>query len=118
MDKWNALHKFWNSFGIPAYDETTVPDGAKTPYITYEAAIADLDERAVLVASIWYTSNSWAEISQKAEEISTRIGGGYGEPFDGGRLWVTKGAPFAQRMEEPSDRLTRRIILNIVAEYQ
>lgn len=117
-DKWVALNTFWNSFEIPAYDEHTVPDGSQLPYITYEAATADLDEKIPLTASIWYKSNSWAEISRKAEEISYYIGGGAGVLYDGGRMWVTKERPFAQRMEEPDDRLIRRIIINIAVEFQ
>ena len=117
-DKWTALNKFWNRFEIPAYDEHTVPEGAQTPYITYEAATADLDEKVPLTASIWYKSNSWAEISRKATEISDYIGGGAGEMYEGGRMWVTKETPFAQRMEEPDDRLIRRIVISIAVEFQ
>ena len=118
MDKWSALQQFWSGFGLTAYDETTVPDGAQLPYITYEARTGDLDEIVALTASLWYRGNSWAEISQKSEQISTEIGGGKGVRYDGGRLWVTKGAPFAQRMSEPSDAQIRRIVLQIFAEYQ
>ena len=38
MDKIQALDRFWNAFGIPAYDKNSVPDGAKPPYITYDVA--------------------------------------------------------------------------------
>lgn len=117
-DKWTALNTFWNSFGLSAYDENTVPEGATLPYITYEASVSDLDEAVPLTASIWYRSNSWTAISQKAETISDRIGGGYGVRYDGGRLWVTKSSPFALRMSEPSDSQIRRIVLQITAEYQ
>ena len=52
------------------------------------------------------------------EEISEAIGGGYGVSYDNGRLWVTKEVPFAQRMDDPSDTLIRRIVLLIGVEYQ
>ena len=117
-DKWTALHTFFNGFGITAYDENTVPESAEMPYITYEAQTASLDEVLLLSASIWYRSNSWADISQKAEEISEAIGGGHGVSYDSGRLWVTKSAPFATRMSEPSDEKIRRIVLQITAEFQ
>ena len=118
MDKWNAIHKVWNSFGLKAYDENTVPDDATAPYITYQASVAQFDEDVPLVASIWYKSNSWAEVSQKADEISDYIGGGAGVNYDGGRLWIRRAIPFAQRLEESGDRLVRRIILQITAEFQ
>ena len=117
-DKWTALHTFFNGFGITAYDENTVPDEAQTPYITYEAQTASLDEKLMLTASLWYRSTSWSGISQKAESIGDIIGGGYGVPYDGGRLWITKSAPFATRMNEPSDEQIRRIVLQIIAEFQ
>ena len=117
-DKWSATHTFWSSFGLTAYDENTVPPGASLPYITYAASTADFDESVYMTASVWYRSNSWAEVSQKAEEISYQIGGGYGVEYDGGRLWVTKGSPFAQRMIEDSDAEIRRIVLQVNAEFQ
>ena len=118
MDRWQAIHTLWSSFGLTAYDENTVPDGAALPYITYAASTAGLDEPVYMTASIWYRSNSWTEVSQKADGISELIGGGYGVPYDGGRLWVTQASPFAQRMSEPNDPSTRRIILQVTAEFQ
>lgn len=118
MDKWQSLHLFWGGFGLTAYDENTVPDNTTLPYITYSASVADFDEAVYMTASIWYRSNSWTEVSQKAEEISNLIGGGFGIGYDGGRLWVTKGTPFAQRLADESDPQIRRIILQITAEFQ
>lgn len=117
-NEWTALNAFWNSFGIPAYDENTVPDGAQLPYITYQANVSGFDEKIVLLASIWYRSSSWAGASEKAHDVNVFIGGGAGIPYDGGRLWITKGVPFAQRMLEPSDDQIRRILIQIEAEYQ
>lgn len=117
-DKWKAIQEFWGSFSIPAYDENTVPDNAEMPYITYEASIGGLGDKITLLASIWYYSTSWAEISQKAEEIKDFIGGGVGVKYNLGRMWVTKGFVFAQRMSEPGSDLTRRIVLNIEVEFQ
>ena len=118
MDKWQALNTFWNRFDLVAYDENTVPDGAALPYITYMASTGEIDEPIYLTASIWYRSNSWAEVSQKAEEISDYIGGGAGVAYDNGRMWVTRAFPFAQRMAEPNDLQVRRIILQITADFQ
>lgn len=117
-DKWNALQNFWSSFGLPAYDENIVPDNASMPYITYEASIGSFNEKITLLASVWYYSTSWAEISQKVNEIENYIGGGVGVKYNSGRMWVTKGFVFAQRMSEPGSNLTRRIVLNIEVEFQ
>ena len=118
MDKWTAIQEFWAGFGLNAYDETTVPVNAQLPYITYSASIAGLDEPVYMTASLWYRSNSWAEVSQKAEGISDLIGGGRSVSYGTGRLWVTRAAPFAQRMSDPNDPQIRRIVLQVNAEFQ
>lgn len=117
-NKWTALNTFWNSFNIPAYDENTVPDAAVMPYITYEASISGFDEKIQLMASLWYYSSLWSDISEKAKEIEDYIGGGVSIPYDGGRLWINRGYTFAQRMSEPGSDMTRRIVLQIEAEFQ
>ena len=69
MDKVQALHSFWNSFGLMAIDESSaydermdIPDN----YITYEVQTSNLGDPVALSASLWYRSTSWADISQKA----------------------------------------------------
>ncbi len=117
-DKWTAIQTLWSSFGLTAYDENTVPDNAVLPYITYAASVAGFDETVFLTASVWYRSNSWAEVSRKTEEISDLIGGGFGVGYDGGRLWVTKASPFAQRMSDESDPQIRRVVIQVTGEFQ
>ena len=117
-DKWTAIQTLWSSFGLTAYDENTIPDNAVLPYITYSASVGELDEAVYLTASVWYRSNSWTEVSQKAEEISDLIGGGMGVEYNGGRLWVTKASPFAQRLADASDTQIRRIVLQVTGEFQ
>ena len=117
MDKWQALHSFWNSFGIPAYDETTVPDNHGDFYITYQAVTDSLDRAIPMSANIWkLNTNSWSDISQKAEQISYALETVKTIPLDIGYLYITRGQPFAQRMQEENDTL-RRIHINIMAEY-
>lgn len=121
MDKEQALHQFWSSFGLTAYDENTVPDNALTTnggkYLTYNVATASLDEPTPLYANLWYKSSSWAEITVKANEIAEAIGrGGAIVPFDGGKIWICRGTPFSQRMPDDDDTI-RRIYINVMAEY-
>ena len=118
MDKSQALQTFWSGFGLPAYDELSVPDDATLPYITYSVATDSFDNVVGLTGSLWYRSDSWAEISRKADVISEHIGeGGSLIRLDSGYLWVTKGTPFAQRMSDPSDDKIRRIYVSLMAEY-
>lgn len=118
MDKAQAIQTFWSGFGLTAYDESNVPDDAQMPYITYGVGIDSIDAPVYLSASLWYRSTSWAEISQKAEEIEAAIRDA--DPItmkiDGGRLYLTRGNPFAQRMSDEDD-MVRRIYLNVTAEF-
>lgn len=118
MDKAQALHLFWNSFGIPAYDASTVPEDLETDfYITYDVATDSLDRAVALSASIWKKHTMlWGDITQKAEEISEALIQVKAIPLDTGYLYITRGQPFAQRMTD-EDGTTRRIYINVMAEY-
>ena len=116
MDKAQALNHFWSSFGLPAYDENTVPDDAHTPYITYNTVTDSLDSPVPVSGSIWYHGTSWAPVEQKKAEIANALD--MVLPV-GNReyLWLTKGTPFASRVADSSDQNMRRIYINIMAEY-
>ncbi len=118
MNKVQALHAFWSGFGLKAYDENSVPDGAVLPYLTYEVSSDSFGNALPLTASLWYRDSSWAAITAKEQEISDYIGrGGRMIAFDGGAFWLQKASPWAQRMNDPSDDMIRRMILNISVEY-
>ena len=116
-DKWQAIDAFFNSFQLPAYDERSVPDNASMPYITYNAPVANFEQPTVFQSSIWYRSSSWREISQKAHEIATRLRGYALIPIDGGYMFLTEGAPFAQRMASESDTVVKRMYILINVEF-
>lgn len=118
MDKLQALDAFWHGFGLPAYDENTVPDNVKLPYLTYEASIDSFGDPIAQTANLWYRSSSWGEITAKEQEISEFITrGGRMIAYDGGAIWIKKGSPWAQRMDEPSDDTIRRLVLSISIEF-
>lgn len=118
MDKLQAYNRFWNKFGIPAFDQYTVPHDATLPYISYETAADDFNHPVNLSASIWYRDSSWAAITAKEKEISEYIGrGGVCVPYDEGGFWLVKGSPWAQRMNDPDDDTIRRIVLNFSIEF-
>ena len=118
MTKAAAIYQFWNSFGLTAYEENSVPDDAAFPYITYQLVTDSFDIEIPLTASIWYRSESWAGINAKTEEISQTISlGGKIIPCDGGAIWLKRGQPFAQSMGDESDDLIKRKYLNITAEF-
>lgn len=119
MDKAQAIHSFWSGFGLDAYDELTVPEDATFPYITYNVKTDSIGNICLMSASIWYRSTSWKEVSDIAEEIAEYIVKMTPPSIeiDNGRLYISKGTPFAQRMSEPSDDMVRRIYININAEF-
>lgn len=118
MNKMQALHAFWSQFGWSAYDETSVPDTAQLPYITYEVSSDNFDHTLAQTASIWSRSTSWSEAEGMREDIEATIGrGGCFQAFDGGSIWIKRGQPFAQRMADDSSDTIRRIVLNIETEF-
>lgn len=125
MNKVQALHSFWASFGIPAIDEISAYDlkdveiqSLGDTYITYEVATDEIESPVALSGSIWDRSTSWATATAKAEEISQYIGlGGRLIPYENGAIWITRGTPFAQRTVVEEDYDFRRITLSINAEF-
>lgn len=117
MNKYQALHSFWSGFSLKVYDETSVPDNATLPYITYEVSGGSFDDTLFQTASLWYRSSSWTGIQTKEQQISEFIGGGHIVCYDGGAMWIRKGSPWMQRMSESSDDTIRRIVLNTIVEF-
>ena len=118
MTKAAAIYQFWNSFGLTAYEENTVPDDAVFPYITYQLVTDSFDREVPVTASLWYRSESWTEINAKTDEISQKISrGGKIISCDGGAIWLKRGQPFSQNMGDESDDLIKRKYLNITAEF-
>lgn len=119
-----AIHKFWSSFEWTAYDENSVPDNAKLPYITYSVNVGDITSGPVTTqASIWYRSMSWKEITEKSEEIRNYLGiGGVMIEHDDGAIWIKRGNTFAQRSaagssESEQDSSTRRVVLTVDIDF-
>ena len=118
MTKAAAIYQFWNSFGLTAYEENTVPTDAAFPYITYQLVTDSFDREVPVTVSLWYRSESWTAINAKEEEISQKISrGGKIIPCDGGAIWLKRGRPFSQSMADESDNLIKRKYLNITAEF-
>lgn len=117
-DKWQSIDQFWNGFGIPAYDETSVPDDAVMPYITYSVSVGGIDDPVFISGSLWYKSTSWSDVSRKCNEISDYLDARWPltAEIDSGRVYITKGSPFAQRMTDPDDRI-RRVYINLTVEF-
>lgn len=124
MTKMQALHNFWSSFGLKAYDENSVPAEMQLPYLTYEVADDSFDHTMYVTASLWYRARGWLDIDAKAEQIAEYISpGGKIVEYDKGAFWIRKAHPWSQRLswvQQVSDTsydTIRRIVLNVMIEF-
>ena len=117
MDAEQAIHSFWSSFGLTAYDENSVPDTAELPYITYSLSYDTFGNQVSMSASIWDRSSSWIYLTNKAKEISQAISyGGIVLDTNEGYIKIYRNSPFYNRMSEGETQI-KRILISIQAEY-
>lgn len=116
MNKAQALNSFWNSFGLFAYDENTVPKNAQMPYITYNVATGAIDDYVALSGSLWYHETSWKNIQLKTDEIAAYVGQSRIMKIDNGYMYITQGTPFSQRVSDENPDV-RRIYINLAVEF-
>lgn len=130
MNKQQAYSEFWSGFRVLAFEENSMPDDktidalikagkvkAKYPYIAYQVLIDDLGHPVFPMASIYDRSTSWKRVDELANEISEEIQKMNTIKLDNGRMFITKGSPFAQHQLESEDMNIRRVILNLGVEF-
>ena len=119
MTKEAVLHKFFNSFGIPGYPTSAVPEDAVFPWLTYEPITSAFEEGEVgITVNLWYYTTDEAVPNAKAREMSQKIGmGGIILPCDGGAIWIKRGSPWCQNLRDETDPIIKRRYIQIVAEY-
>lgn len=116
-----ALYDFWSSFGLPAYPENNVPyteDGVTPvdpPYITYRIVRPDWRNQVSTYARVWYKDTSFIDISNKVDEIESRIGEGVMLPTDNGFLLLFKDLNFCQ-YEPTEDTRMKVAYLSLIEE--
>ena len=108
-----AIYGFWSSFGVPAYEENAVPDGAGMPYLTYR--YAEGAEFASLTASLWSNSASWVPALETAGRISASLGrGGVTIPLGGtALLWILRDEPFSESLGTAEEPYVKRILFRV-----
>ena len=118
MTKGKALYNFFSSFGIYAAPDTAVEEEAVYPRITYNYVTSAWESGEVAITvNIWYRTESEAEPNAKAQELSDALGiGGKVLECDGGYIWLKRGSPWCQSMQD-TDNLIKRRYINISAEY-
>lgn len=116
MDKAQAFNTFWNSFDIPAYDKTSVPQTVGFPRITYTMELDNWEHTLLVDASVWYRETSWRNATAKVEQIGKYIDDMPPIPCEGGYLRIMRGNPFAQRLED-EDNMVKRYYINLQVEF-
>lgn len=99
-------------------NEDGEPD-VQFPYLTYDLPLSAFEQGEVsMTVNLWYRTESEAIPNAKAAEISAVIGqGGVVLPCDGGYIWLKRGTPFCQSLEDQADRMIKRRYINITVEY-
>ena len=118
MTKGAALQAFFSQF-MDAYAASAVPEDVTFPYLTYELITSALDGGEVgLTVNLWFYTTSEAVPNAKAQELSDAIGyGGVTLPCDGGFIWLKRGSPWCQNLQDDTDQNIKRRYINVTAEY-
>lgn len=100
-----ALSTFFNGFGIPAYLEDNIPDGAALPYLTYQPVIpGGWNETSTFHARLWYPSrNGRVPILQTEDAIGAALADGLTIECEGGAIVLRTGSPWAQPLDNPPE---------------
>ena len=129
MNKQQAYSEFWSRFGVLAFEENSVPTDdvieqiikgttlKKYPYIAYQVITDDIDHPVFPTASIYDRNTSWERADLLSNAISAYIQQMNTIKLDNGRMFITKGSPFAQHQLEDADTNIRRVILNLGIEF-
>lgn len=91
-----ALKTFFSGFGLPAYQESTVPEDVQLPYISYSISSPEWNQKASMYVQVWDRSTSNIGIIRTADQITQAIGGEKRIPLDGGYLVIWPETPLIQ----------------------
>ena len=118
MTKGAALQTFFSQF-MDAYAASAVPEDVTFPYLTYELITSAWDGGEVgLTVNLWFYTTSEAVPNAKAQELSDAIGyGGKTIECDGGFIWLKRGSPWCQNLQDDTDKNIKRRYINVTAEY-
>ena len=118
MTKGAALQSFFDGI-MTSYAASAVPDDATLPYLTYELITSAWDGGEVgLTVNLWFYTTSEAVPNAKAQKLSDSIGyGGVTIPCDDGFIWLKRGSPWCQNLQDDTDQNIKRRYINVTAEY-
>ena len=117
MNRREALHNFWSSFGVEAYEQNQVPMDSKGepqvsfPYITYESKVAGWDEPLTLSVTIWDDTGNRRRLDRISRTIEDFIRPELNVSYDRGmyRIWIGN-TPFSQDDGDPDPKILKTIL--------
>ena len=100
-----ALKTFFSGFGLPAYQEDTVPDDVELPYISYSLVSPEWNQKASMYVRVWDRTTSNTGLIRIADQITAAIGERKIIPLDGaGHLVIWPETPLVQIMVDGNYR--------------
>ena len=122
MTKLQALNSFFSSFGIPAYNEDYIYSADTVlplPYVTYNVQLDNFRGGSrPIVMTAWYRTTTPKPLEEFENAVAENIGiNGKVIQCDGGYIWIKRGSPFAQPLDDSSDKFVKRVIINLSVEF-
>ena len=108
MTKAEALYKFYNSFGIPAYPNSNVPDDVIFPYLIYEPYIANNGNELSPAINLYCYTDSEAQPNDLADKISKAIGQGISIKTDDGAMYIYHNTGWQPIVDNTNSAIKRR----------
>lgn len=120
MTKDRALFEWFQQFGMPFYPTTALPPAKEItfPYGTYEPVFGYNGDITYPTVNIYYLTESEVTPNKKAAEIGNVIGmGGTLVKCDEGLMWIKRGSPFVQGINDPDNSNIKRRLISIAIEF-
>lgn len=120
MTKDRALFEWFQQFGMPFYPVTALPPSKEItfPYGTYEPVFGYNGDITYPTVNIYHLTESEVIPNEKAAEIGEVIGkGGIIVKCDEGLMWIKRGSPFVQGINDPDNSNIKRRLISIAIEF-
>lgn len=110
-----TFYNFFNSV-VPSFLENNVPTGTSYPYLTYNLTDSTAFQDNVMQVKIYDKSTSFLSTINLADQIGDAIGEGIKHNvIGGGYVYMRKGNPFAQTIQD-DDATIKTIYINIIVQ--
>lgn len=119
MNKYQAIHKWFNDLGIPFYVDTNVPDMNEIsyPYGTYQNVIGNWTDQVSITVRLYYRTTSEKEINAMVQKLTDKLKDNNQVICDEGMLWINSGTPYCQAVSDAEDDTIRSRYINLSVDY-